>query len=669
MDEHSRFNDRLLRIRLSLSVGKLREISWAGLLVVGLHSLLVIHWAHGQEEQALLKWGKQFERKILPLLKSHCLDCHGADDPSGEFDLSPFIDGPSATAKPTLWDQVGKRIRLNEMPPPGSPQFSDPEKAVIYRWLDSRPEEDQCSKLATDETQAWYKGYVMSRRLTRSEYLNSMRDLLGISVDARFEIPSDGSGGVGFDTNGSTLFTSPIHIEQYLSAANDTLDRVLFGQEGSFVSWVEGTAAEAKTREQAQPLLAAFAQRAWRRPLDPEELQRLLSLFDFGWQRSQAQGGDAQHQYLSGLHHSLAGILISPNFLFVVEKESPQGGVQRLTPYELATRLALFIWSSVPDDLLLNSATSGQLETDAQITFHVHRMLDDTRARALGENFGLQWLGLANFLSQTRPDHELYPDYTTKLAEDLREEVVQTITSIFQGNRSLMELIDSDRVWLNGRLAQHYGFSLPENADWQAVEQIDQSRGGVITTGAVLVHTSYPTRTSPVLRGRWLLEEILGSRVPPPPPNVPALDEVVTQHAASLRERLELHRSNPECAACHDRMDPLGFGLENFDALGRWRETDQGMPIDATGTLPSGQSFVGAAELKKVLGSRAEEFQRHFIKKMLGFALGRELTKFDDCIIDDSLTALKENQMQARSVVEVITTSFAFQHRYFKPGE
>ena len=639
-----------------------------GLSTICFQSASIVSSLPAQDEQALREWGERFEEKILPLLKTHCLDCHGSDDPSGEFDLSSFTDGPAAVAKPIVWDQVGKRIRLNEMPPPGSPQFSDPEKLLIYRWLDSRPEEDHCNKLATDETQAWYKGYVMSRRLTRTEYLNSIRDLLGVTIDSRFEIPSDGAGGVGFDTNGSTLFTSPIHIEQYLAAASDTLNRVLFGGEGVFRKWSDGFNPQVEAKEQARELLTSFTRRAWRRPADEEELERLLTLFEFGRQRALEQGFDQKHQFLSGLHQALSGVLISPNFLFVVERELPEGGIQRLTPFELATRLALFIWSSVPDDALLDAAANGQLDSQQQILSQVHRMLDDRRARALGENFGLQWLGLASFVGQSRPDHELYPDYSPELAEDLREEVVLTIADIFRGNRSLMDLIDSDRIWLNDRLAEHYGIPT-DTAEWQPVTIGDQPRGGVITTGAVLVHTSYPSRTSPVLRGRWLLEEILGSRVPPPPPDVPSLDEVVTQHVASLRERLELHRSKAECAACHDRMDPLGFGLENFDALGRWRDTDQGMPIDATGTLPSGQTFVGAAELKKVLSRRADEFQRHFVRKLLGFALGRELTKFDDCIIDESLTALKENEMQARSVIEVIATSFAFQHRYFKPSE
>jgi hypothetical protein len=646
-----------------------------GFLTVCLSCWLILSLARGQDEAAMQKWGQQFEEQILPLMKSHCLDCHSGDDPSGEFDLSSFVDGPTAIEKPLVWDQVGKRIRLNEMPPPGSSQFSDPEKSQIYRWLDARPEDDKCSKLATDETQAWYKGYVMSRRLTRAEYLNAMRDLSGVQVDPRFEIPSDGAGGMGFDTNGSTLFTSPIHIEQYLAVAADTLHRVLREGEGSMAAplgqlrqslWQDSPPVDLLL---VKGWIARFARLAWRRPVEAGELDRLVELFEFGSGRAPARVPAEESPLLEGLHHALLGILISPNFLFVVEREAPQGGVQRLNTYELATRLALFLWSSIPDEDLLNAAETGQLDSSDQIRSQVSRMLQDPRSRALGENFGLQWLGLSNFLTQVHPDQQLFPDFTPELAMDLREEVVQTITENFRQDRSLMELVDTDRIWINGRLAKHYGLAFDSTADWRPVVDGEGQRGGLLTMGAVLAHTSYPTRTSPVLRGRWLLEEILGSRVPPPPPNVPALEDSHSANAASLRERLELHRQNPECAACHDRMDPLGFALENFDVLGRWRSDDSGNPIDATGSLPSGESFDGPDGLKQVLRERSEDFQRHFIRKMLGFALGRELTQFDDCVVDDCMTLLQENHLQSRKVIDGIVTSFAFQHRYFKAAE
>ena len=232
-----------------------------------------------------------------------------------------------------------------------------------------------------------------------------------------------------------------------------------------------------------------------------------------------------------------------------------------------------------------------------------------------------------------------------------------------------MDLMDADYVYVNGRLATHYGFDLPADAPWQRLKTDDRKRGGVITLGAVLMNTSYPRRTSPVLRGRWILEEVLGGKVPPPPPGVPALEAAEASAAATLRERLEIHRRDPTCASCHNRMDPLGFGLENFDALVRWRTEDQGQPIDANGKLPSGEVFEGPEALKQTLQKRSGEFKKHVSKKMLGFALGRELNQFDQCVIDDCLEALDSQDQRAAAIVETIVTSYPFQHRFFKAAK
>jgi mono/diheme cytochrome c family protein len=659
--------------RSSVGLGQFYLVRWSLVLWRrgGWWLLALTMTCQGQgQEPAMVEWGQRYEKEILPLIRSHCLDCHSGDGPSGEFDFSGLLAGPAAIARPMVWEQVGQRIRLNEMPPAGSSQFSDSEKARIHAWLDSRPGDDRCQQLATDETQAWYQGYVMSRRLTRTEYLNAMRDLLGVAVDPQFEIPSDGAGGLGFDTHGSTLFTSPIHIEQYLAAAADTVGRVLASPE-SRQDLIGLWNPVEDAREQSARVIAGFARLAWRRPLLDSERQRLLQLYDFAVTASSAADplGSPSQATLKGLEHALTGVLVSPHFLFVVETESPAGGVQPLTPAELATRLALFLWSSIPDAALLAAAEQGNLTTEAEILAQTQRLLADPRSRALGENFGLQWLGLANFLETAQPDAASFPEYNRELAGDLREEIVRTISGVFADNRSVLALIDSPVMHVNGRVAKYYGLSLSDDAPWQEVAVGDLPRGGVLTSGAILIHTSYPRRTSPVLRGRWLLEEILGSRVPPPPPGVPALEESTADHVASLRERLERHRQNPECAACHDRMDPLGFGLENFDALGRWRQTDQGLPIDAQGTLPTGQTFTGPAELKQVLLQRQEEFQQHLARKLLGFALGRALNKFDDCVIEAALAASRSDEHRAQAMIRTIVVSYPFRHRYFKAAE
>jgi len=625
----------------------------------------------GNEAEEIKKWEQTFESDILPIVRDKCVECHQGKDADGGFDASKFDSGTQVSKKMDAWEEVGKRVRLKEMPPEGSPQLSDEQKGKFHRWLDARPKQDLCSQLANEETQAWYRGFVMSRRLTRTEYLNAMRDVIGMPVDPRLEIPSDGSGGEGFDTNGDTLYTSPIHIEQYLSIASQMIDAALPSQTTSDDDelseklrsireqiLVASPGAQLTEREAAKTVINAYARKAWRRPVAEAETGRLLTLFDY------AKNQDAD--FITAIREPLKAILVSPNFLFVVESESMEGGVQRLTPHQLATRLALFVWSSVPDEELLAMADINQLDTAPQVLSQVRRMLADGRARALGENFGMQWLGLTNFLSSVRPDRDVFPEYNEELAKDLREEAIQFVSNVFREDQSLLDLIDSKYIYVNGNLAQHYGLELPQDAPWQRLQTENARRGGVITLGAALMTSSYPRRTSPVLRGRWVLEEVLGGRVPPPPPNVPALQESANEKVTTLRERLEIHRKNPDCAACHHRMDPLGFGLENFDGLGRWRETDHELAIDSSGQLPSGETFRGPEELKQILLRRSGEFERHLVKKMLGFALGRELNKFDDCVINDCLDRLNAEGHRASVVIETIALSFPFQHRYFK---
>ena len=646
-----------------------RLISAAGLVFMSFS----IVWADEPDER-FVKWGKTYEDDILPIIRSRCLECHSGDKADGEFDLAKFADGSSAVAAGDAWDRVARRVRQNEMPPQGSPGLNDSQKSRFHRWVDTRPGEDLCRQLASDETQAWYKGNVMSRRLTASEYANAVKHLVGISLLPTEVPPSDGAGGEGFDTVGDALFTSPIHLEAYLSAADRVIDTAVD------IEMSSGTPGEASAAgpklitilprsidnssslddlQAAREVIKAFARRAWRRPIADQELQRLLELYEF----SSAQNAP----FATAIRQPLKAIMVSPHFLFVVESEPSEPGVQRITPHQLATRLSLLIWSSIPDETLLEKADNGQLYDDEVMRGEIQRMLEDPKARGLGENFGLQWLGLRNF-GEVRPDPELFPEYSADLAGDMREEAVALVTAIFRDDAPLTDLVSAKYAFVNGRLASHYGIDLPGDAPWQKVNLPDGKRGGVITMASVLTLASYPRRTSPVLRGRWVLDELIGTHVPPPPPNVPALEESTESSATTLtmRQRLEVHRQNPECASCHDRMDPLGFGLENFDAIGRWRSVDHDLPIDATGKLPSGESFDGPEQLKAVLLNRSAEFEKHFVRKLLGFALGRELNKFDMCVVDDCIKALKENGGRSRVLIEKIALSYPFQHRFFK---
>jgi len=622
--------------------------------------------AVADENEALIQWGKSFQEKVLPIIEKKCLSCHSGETPDGEFDLSKFPNGEAAIAAGDAWERVAKRVRLNEMPPQGSPGLTDPEKGHFHRWVDSRPNQDLCHQLASDETQSWYRGYVMSRRLTRYEYSCAIRDLTGYHIDDEMLPPSDGAGGLGFDTVGDALFTSEIHLEAYLRVALASVD--------SMIARDPTLASSTMSRDDAQARISRFAKHAWRRPILEPEVDRLMSLYD-------------RNQSIKQVYQA---ILLSPHFLFVLEPEPNSTGVQRLTSHQFATRMALLLWSSVPDEELLTSADREEIFEPEVIRSQLRRMLADERARAIGENFGLQWLGLKD-LTLSQPDREVFSDFDPQLTADAIEETVRTVSGVFRNGKPLSDLLQSDYVIVNSRLAEHYGIddsdlvdsnatemkaadsngtaSIAGQTPWRTVLVANGQRGGVPTMASVLIKASYPRRTSPVLRGRWILEELLGAKVPPPPPNVPSLDEGgVVATTASLRERLELHRQKPECASCHQRMDPLGFGLENYDAIGRWRTLDSGVAIDASGTLPSGESFSGPAELKKLLMVRKDEFQLHAVRKLVGFALGRDLNKFDQCIIDSSIKRLKEEN-RADVILEEILFSYPFQHRYYSKAK
>lgn len=643
--------------------------------LVPLVAWLAVATVVAADEAKIARWHEAFAKEVRPVLEAKCLSCHSGEKPEGEFDLAPVAKAEQPIDHAPVWDRVAGRVRLNEMPPAGSPGLSDPEKAALHRWFDSRPGRDLCDELATDETKSWYRGRVMSRRITSGEYDRMMAALFGVDLDPARNFPADGAGGEGFDTTGDTLFTSPIHLERYLSAADEVVEAVVTEAapaEGSpllagWTRWV-GPGFD-PTAERVRDRVATFATAAWRRPVRPEELDRLMTLA--------AAATAAEARPLDGLREAMKAVLVSPHFLFLVEP-SPGTGVHPLTGRQLAARLGVLLWSSLPDDELLQLADTGRLSDETVLRAQVRRMLRDPRSRGLAEDFGLQWLELKNFSQRVAPDRAAFPEFDAALAADFREEVIRVVHRVFVEDRSLLELVDAPATPLTARLAAHYGLPWPAGepepqagpgaADgWKLVTLADRRRGGVVTTAAVLAGTSYPKRTSPVLRGQWVLGQVLGGKVPPPPPGVPPLEERHDDGAPkTLRQRLEAHRTNPSCASCHDRMDPIGFGLENYDVLGRWRSEDAGQPVDATGNLPPGGAFSGPEELKRRLLDRRGEFVKHLTRKLLGYALGRELDEFDQCVVDRTAKLLADNDFRAALLVEEIVVSHPFRHRYHK---
>jgi Protein of unknown function (DUF1592)/Protein of unknown function (DUF1588)/Protein of unknown function (DUF1587)/Protein of unknown function (DUF1595)/Protein of unknown function (DUF1585)/Planctomycete cytochrome C len=405
--------------------------------------------------------------------------------------------------------------------------------------------------------------------------------------------------------------------------------------------------------ESARQVITRFAERAFRRPVTPEEIERVLKIFRLAHARGES--------YERAVQLSLTTVLASPQFLFLVEP-GEAGPDRPLTEYELASRLSYFLWSSMPDDELFREARAKSLRSN--LRKQVGRMLDDPRSDQFVENFTGQWLQLRKLAGVAR-DKELFGSFDESLRDAMRGETERYFAHILRKNRSVLELLDSDYTFVNETLARHYQIEGVKGTGFRQVALSDRRRGGVLTHASVLTLTSNPNRTSPVKRGQWILQQILGTPPPPPPPEVAKLDESKqAADTASLRDRMEIHRTKPECATCHQQMDPMGFALENFDAIGRWRSADGEFPIDPSGELIGGRKFADVQELKRLLSSTSsKKFARTLIENMLTYSLGRGLETYDYCLVEDIRKQLVADDHRIQSIVFGIVESQAFQNR------
>jgi hypothetical protein len=414
----------------------------------------------------------------------------------------------------------------------------------------------------------------------------------------------------------------------------------------------EKTVAQA-ARENLQP----FVRRAFRRPVTEAEVERYV-----GFVEQAVKNGEP---FPFGMRVAVTAVLVSPHFLYRIETDKKPDDPEdkhALNDYELASRLSYFLWSSMPDEQLLAQAAQGDLHHDAVLDDQVRRMLKDPKSQALVDNFAEQWLQL-RILNEVTPDPEKFPEFGPDLRDDMKQETRRFFEAIMREDRSILDFLDGEYSYVNERLARHYG--LPDvKGDFQRVSLEGKNRAGLLTQASILTLTSNPDRTSPVKRGKWVMEVILDKPPPPPPPNVPELAE--TAKAApdlTLRQQLELHRQNPSCNSCHKVMDQLGFGIENFDAIGRWRDLDNGKPLDTTGELPGGSRFHGPLELAHVLRGKECEFGECLSEKMLTYALGRGLEFYDRCATDKIVKTLKEQKFRFSVLVAEIAKSDPFRMR------
>jgi hypothetical protein len=704
-------------------------------------------------------------------MEKYCYDCHGDGVSKGDLTLDSFKSEAELLKDRALWDTVMYQVDNFVMPPSKSKtQPTHEERALIAHYLDNLLYYTDCSNPDP--------GRVTIRRLNRSEYNNTIRDLIGLDLRPADDFPEDDSG-YGFDNIGDVLSLPPVLMERYLIAADKALDaaivtgppvavtrkftpsllkggqrksakeRVLKGTEeisielktefgGSYVFNVHARTDNAGTRgvpvilkidgkevhkdlvrggtgseftgkatfepgkhtfsatseaggelviayflvkgpydaekielppshkrifitdERDRPAAARivrnFANRAFRRPVQTAEVNRLLQFFD-------AAIGNKE-SFETAIKVTLKAVMVSPHFLFRMEwQPNPNDptSIFEVTEYPLATRLSYFLWSSMPDDELLSLAFRKQLRSN--FTKQVKRMLADPKSSALAENFGGQWLEIRN-MQLVMPDQKRFPDFNDALRASMVGETERFFGHIQTENRSILDFLTADYTFVDGRLAKLYGIPGVTGDTFQKVSLKNTPRRGVLTQASVLTVSSEPTRTSPVKRGKWVLENLLGTPPPPPPPNVPPLDESDDELKGSLRERLEQHRENPACYSCHNLMDPIGFGLENFDPIGAWRTRDGSHAVEAIGILNSGEKFTGPIELNQIiLDTKQDRFVECLIRKMLTYALGRGLEYYDKCAVEEIRRRLEKENYAFEALVMGIVQSTPFQKR------
>jgi hypothetical protein len=405
----------------------------------------------------------------------------------------------------------------------------------------------------------------------------------------------------------------------------------------------------------ARKILGRIVPMAWRRSVSDEELVRLVSLVK--------QVTDDGASFERGIQTAVQAVLVSPRFLFRVE-EDPAAGIRDLDAFELASRLSYFLWSSTPDEELLESARSGQLTQPAELERQTRRLLADARSRSIIDNFASQWLQLRN-LANMSPNPRRFPKFTKELRIDMRRETEMLFETILREDRSIIEFLSADYTYVNQRLAEHYGIEGVSGDEFRRVTVNPDQRGGLLGQASILTVTSNPTRTSPVKRGKWILENLLAAPPPPAPAGVPPLKESTRREPIelSLKERMAQHRTDPACAACHQLMDPLGFGLENYDATGVWRTNDGFADVDSTGDLPDGRKFNGPKELRTILLERSDDFRRCFAERLLTYSLGRGLEYFDECTVQQITARGKGDGDKMSAYVLGIVNSAAFRQR------
>jgi mono/diheme cytochrome c family protein len=600
-----------------------------------------------------------YQAAMRGLLEKHCFACHGPDVQEMGLNFAKFGDTASILNARDTWRKVREALEAGDMPPqPKDSDFTADDRKRMLAWIYERVE-------TIDRKNPMYEfaGPRLLRRLTRAEYNNTIRDLIGFPFDAA------GAAGIrgeevaeGFVNLAGSQVVDEILLDKYFKAADETLkalfeeanrktnrQQIVFARPGDGVS----------AGDAARKVLEKFVRRAYRRPPEKSEIDPLIAIVE----RAVADGDD----YDTAIRKALKPVLVSPSFLFRLEEaQTSSDSASKLAPvsdHELAVRLSYFLWSTMPDDKLFAAADAGTLREPAVLDAEVKRMLVDPKAAQFTEHFGMQWLHL-NELRRALPSRNSFPAFTQSLKLAMENEMRSFLDNLRTEDRSILDLLDADYTFANEELAKHYGLSGIQGTKMQRVAlKPSDHRGGLLGMGGVLAMTSHTDRTKPTARGKWVLEVVLGTPPSPPPANVSNFKPQPKDkpEPKTFRDKLAAHAADQTCAACHKKIDPLGFALENYDAIGTWRETVGGVAVDNKGQLTDGTKVAGVEDLKKVLHARQSQFVRNFSSQMLVYALGRNLEYRDELTLAELGETLEREKYVFSAVVRGIVGSRQFQ--------
>ena len=589
----------------------------------------------------------------VTLIKNFCLDCHDGETQKGEINLKAALGSEPLVKNLDLWKTVINRIENGDMPPKKNDQPSYSEKKALLKWLDREVVQFDYSSI--DDP-----GYEQARRLTHIEFSNTLRDLLGLNMNLVEDFPIDLSGKSGFDNSANTLFLQPILMERYLGAIDKAVEATI-PLEGNLtekspvlIVWPNNKEEEL---EAAGKIINRFLLRAFRRPPTNREVNEVSAVYN--------RSREKNEPFAIGIRRALGAALVSPVFLLKSEQVKETNESYQVDEFELASRLSYFLWASMPDDELFRMALEKRLAKPDEFARQIVRMLADSKAGALGNVFAAQWLGFDALGVRVRLDPIDNPWCTDTLMTAMKQESAMGFTSLVRKNKPLSDLIQSKTTYVNEELAKFYKLKGVKGNEMRLVAHTDKRRYGLFGQASVLAVTSSPYRTSPIRRGEWILDSLLGTPPPPPPPDAGELDEDIEENRKlTFRQKLEMHSKNPRCYSCHREMDPLGFSLENYDWFGRWRSESRGRSIDSKGRLPSGTEFEGPIGLRDVIvGEKLDDLARQITRKMLSYALGRQLEYYDVPAVRKILKVFKEDNYRLQTLLREVCSSYPFKYR------